>query len=690
MWVRTRGRTLQRPNASGLCNEGFLQRAEGRKGVVLRCYERLGYRHFRLADTGRKHSLCHSKAAKLNTTRGIRHFDILRFVFAKHQNLLGSSRANSNACVSIVVATHIFFLSCVSYDFPTVDEVAHLAAGVSHWEFERFDLYQVNPPLIRSIVTFPAWCAGAELDWSLYTATIGTRSEFTIGQHNLHERKLGLVNEYFYPRILASVFSIIGIVYFFHFARPIGNLAALLACFGWCVSSELLAHAMKIGPDVGALFFGLLAAGTAHKYLQVASIELAGWAGVTLGLAMLSKLTWLTAAVVLPATVATCLICMRASFPKKSAKRRFADLFVFWGAALVTLNSGYLFEESFNSLRDFRFCSQMLGGEGCNAYIHGNRFKHSWLEKIPVPVPRNYLLGIDYLKYEVEEKKWSFLLGEWKYGSWPYYYVLTTLFKTPEMMLLAALIGLGVLVMGVQRKLVKPEVVSMFLFLGVPSGFCFVSVSLQGGFNHHHRYVLMVYPFIFALAAYVASPVGVKLLRVRLPFLGPEKRSIAIPLAITLAALSAVSSLRVHPHYTSYFNTLSGGPENGWRLLGFSNIDWGQDILEVDKWLKENPDKQPLVMDLDYFGMNGDLFDVPTSNPPQLPSDASILEVQQSITETQWWIISVKKLYNRPGHDGIQYLQQLEPVDRIAYAYHVYRIDPLPVAKSELSQGASP
>jgi hypothetical protein len=34
-------------------------------------------------------------------------------------------------------------------------------------------------------------------------------------------------------------------------------------------------------------------------------------------------------------------------------------------------------------------------------------------------------------------------------------------------------------------------------------------------------------------------------------------------LALTLAVFSAASSLRVHPYYTSYFNTLSGGPENG-------------------------------------------------------------------------------------------------------------------------------
>jgi hypothetical protein len=293
-------------------------------------------------------------------------------------------------------------------------------------------------------------------------------------------------------------------------------------------------------------------------------------------------------------------------------------------------------------------------------------------------VPQNFLLGIDYLKYEVEAKRWSFLMGEWKLGSWPHYYVMTTLYKTPEPTLLAALIGLGVLVVGIRRRMVEPQVISMFLFLIIPAAVCFASVSLQGGFNHHHRYVLMIYPPMFALAAYIASPVGVQLLRFRLPCLGPNKRSIAIPLAVTLAVLSAASSLRVHPYYTSYFNTLSGGPENGWRLLGFSNIDWGQDILEVDEWLKEHPNRRPLVMDLDYFGINGELFEVPTTLPPKYPSGTTIDEVRRSITETQWWIISVKRLYNYPGHDGVEYLQQLEPVDKIAYAYHVYRLDPLP------------
>lgn len=561
---------------------------------------------------------------------------------------------------------------------PSVDEIAHLPAGVFHWKFARFGMYRVNPPLVRVFTCFSV-VDRSNFEWNLYHDYVGTRPEFTIGRLRLRQAKLGLAEDYFMPRVLASVFLLIGLVALVTWIpKSVGCNYVVLVCAFWAFSPNILAHTPTICPDVGAVAVGVLMSWTFWKYLHGPDYEAAMWSGLALGFALLTKLTWLTAVMTLPLTGAFCVWILRGYLPARTIRQRTGDLLVFWCVALFTLNAGYLFEDTFKPLKEYEFCSEMLGGEGCNARVHGNRFADSWLASIPVPVPRNYLLGIDYLKYEVEEKRWSFLMGEWKFGSWPYYYVLTTLYKTPEPTLLAALVGLGVLIVGVRRKMVEPKVITMFLFLGIPAGVCFASVSLQGGFNHHHRYVLMIYPFIFALAAYVASPVAVKLLRLRLPFLGPKKRSIAIPLAVTLVTLSAMSALRVHPYYTSYFNTLSGGPENGWRLLGFSNIDWGQDLLEVDKWLKAHPDRRPLVMDIDYFGMNGDLFDVPTSNPPQLPKGASIDEVRESITETQWWIISVKKLYNYPDHDGLEYLQQLEPVDKIAYAYHVYRIDPKP------------
>jgi hypothetical protein len=144
--------------------------------------------------------------------------------------------------------------------------------------------------------------------------------------------------------------------------------------------------------------------------------------------------------------------------------RRICDLLLFWGVAVTTLSAGYLFESALRPLGKYEFCSEALGGQGCNALNHGNRFNGTWVASIPVPLPRNYLLGIDHLRMEVEQGKWSFLNGEWKYGSWPHYYIMTTLYKTPEPTLLAALIGVGVLITGIRRRMVKPEVISMFMW----------------------------------------------------------------------------------------------------------------------------------------------------------------------------------------------------------------------------------
>ena len=49
-------------------------------------------------------------------------------------------------------------------------------------------------------------------------------------------------------------------------------------------------------------------------------------------------------------------------------------------------------------------------------------------------------------------------------------------------------------------------------------------------------------------------------------------------IAIAAVALQATTSARIAPHYLSYFNRFGGGPDNGYRYLGDSNIDWGQDL----------------------------------------------------------------------------------------------------------------
>ena len=49
---------------------------------------------------------------------------------------------------------------------PTHLEPAFLAAGISHWQFGRFELYRVNPPLVRMGAALSVLAMGCETDWS--------------------------------------------------------------------------------------------------------------------------------------------------------------------------------------------------------------------------------------------------------------------------------------------------------------------------------------------------------------------------------------------------------------------------------------------------------------------------------------------------------------------------------------------
>ncbi len=102
-----------------------------------------------------------------------------------------------------------------------------------------------------------------------------------------------------------------------------------------------------------------------------------------------------------------------------------------------------------------------------------------------------------------------------------------------------------------------------------------------------NRHLLPIYPCIFIIcgSAYL-------LLRSRLPL---------VILTAFLIAWFALESYKVRPHYLAYFNQLAGGPENGYKHLSDSSLDWGQDLKELRKWVDGNNQKNEDVY-LSYFG----------------------------------------------------------------------------------------
>ena len=46
-----------------------------------------------------------------------------------------------------------------------------------------------------------------------------------------------------------------------------------------------------------------------------------------------------------------------------------------------------------------------------------------------------------------------------------------------------------------------------------------------------------------------------------------------------------LSTLAIAPYHLAFFNLLAGGPENGYRYLVDSNLDWGQNLWDLRAWM---------------------------------------------------------------------------------------------------------
>lgn len=517
----------------------------------------------------------------------------------------------------------------------TWDEPPHLAAGLSHWRYGQFDLYCVNPPLVRLIATAPLLFADVEEDWHDFYVGPSVRAEFIIGKHLLAangERSFWLLTM---ARWALIPFSLLGGVICYRWASELyGSAAGLLATVLWCFCPNVLGHGQLITPDVAATSLGLTAFYVYWHWLKKPTWSLAIAAGIVLGLAELTKTVWIILFLLWPLIW---LLWQRGRVSRRSIAQMAAIVFI----ALYVLNVGYLFDGSFTKLAEFRFVSEPLSPGKAMGETWGNRFADHWLGSVPVPLPYSYVVGIDLQRRDFDGGLWSFLRGEWKKGDgWWYYYLYAMAIKLP----LGTLLTLAMSLVFARRYAGswRDE-----LFVLAPAAVILIFVSSQTGFNHHLRYVLPAFPFLFISAAKLAKALAIN---------GYMK----YPLSACVA-WAAISSLAIYPHSLSYFNEIVGGPRNGHNHLGNSNADWGQDLLYLRQWYNEHPEARPLTIATDIPYLKPNTIGLESAEPPREPTAG-------------WHILSVNQIHRRTGE--YLYFLHAEPVDRIGYTMNVYHFTP--------------
>jgi 4-amino-4-deoxy-L-arabinose transferase-like glycosyltransferase len=552
--------------------------------------------------------------------------------------------------VSIVVFVHVFLLLRLSAcHSPVSDELGHFAAGLSHWTFQRFDMYAVNPPGARLVATLPTYCLGFNEDWSNYSTKVEHRSEFSSGISIVKQNPETFSRLFMYARWTYVPISLLGAFVCFRWAKVLfGVNAGYIALILWCVSPTVLAYGATITPDLPAAVFGVVACYLFRSWIWKLSWSSAIFFGFVLGLCELTKFTWLILYFIVP--ILSFLHWMPYFGRKVSWKLITGQLSVAFAVSLYVINLGYGFDRTLKPLRTFDFYSSGLGGAPAAAdNTTGNRFRGTWLGKVPVPLPANMLIGIDYQKDEFERGYWSYLRGEHKHGGWWYYYLYAMLIKAPIGTILLCCVALFSLVRWASRRQWFLELLTLMVPPVAIIGF----VSSHTGFNHHLRYVLPAFPFLFVFASCATTVTwrGLAFLRF---------------MPNILITSSIVSTLFAFPHLMSYFNESIGGPRNGWKHLDFSNIDWGQDIYLLKNWADDHPESLPLhVSTKNYVPL--EVYKIEGTQQASYVVDGN-----RKYYPAGWYAMGIHMMLTHESPDAA--FLKLKPADSIGYSMYVYHL----------------
>ena len=642
------------------------------------------------------------------------------------------SRIAVGAAVVLLLSTHLALaVSSLLQENPTIDEVAHLPAGVSYWQKGTFRLYHHNPPLAKLVAALPVVLARPNMTGLYESKGWQDESQAWFGQRfallNL-TRYLELFDR---ARLVMPLFTVIGgLVVFAWSARLYGPVAGLLSLALWCACPNILAHGRLVTGDAAATALGVGATYLFWRYQHRPTWARAALAGLALGLSQLTKFSSVLLYGLWPALAIARFVLERRGIGRLPGLPRALGQ----GAAMVALSVlvidlGYAFEGVGTPIGRLEFASRsltrpappgMTRPDSLNRILaeawarRVNRFRGTTLGSLPSPLPRHYLLGFDEQKLETEgiPRHWFdstaprddsvvggysvYLNGTLQRTGWWYYYLATLAYKVPEgTWVLVVLSGVVLVASKRSRAPWADEVALLAVPVAVLGAMSFLTDICLG-----LRYVLPLFPYIFiATGKVVPWASGLRGL----------KRMLASALVGGSLLATFVATATIHPDYLAYFNWSSGGPDRGAEHLIDSNIDWGQDLVKLSRWLKAHHPGRKVGLacfgqiNPSLFKLRGEGFDwflplaLPGTVEPMFSPEGvrrigpaprltpGLYAVSASIVHGLPWrfydSISLEApevawmpSWNAREDDAFGYFRELTPVARVGHSIYVYEV----------------
>lgn len=542
---------------------------------------------------------------------------------------------------------------------PTMDEPFHLVRGVAYWRVGDLRLQYEHPPLSHALsglflalepdIPSPADLKG----WD-------RASPIDVARHLLQEPGWPIGRALFLGRWPIVALGLVLSALVGRWAGELfGRWAGLAALFLCTFDPNILAHSSLITTDMAVTCLTCAACYVFSCWLDRPTSTRLLLAGLILGLAWGAKLS---ALILLPVLG---LLLLWHVWRGGAVTAPLWDLLVGFaailGVSILVLWALYRFESGVWPL---------VG---------------AW-----VPMPTHWDSLQRLWQHQTSGQR-AFFIGQLSDAGWWYYFPVLFVIKTPLPVLILLLVAV-VIAWPKKPSFLADKILSRapgdtrsnalfvqkgktrFLIVVFPA--LYFAVSIASKINIGYRHILPVVPFAVmgAAAAFhylLIAPVPGGGTRRSRWYNTPIAHWLLLIGCCLLVLWMALSSLGIHPYYLAYFNELVGGPDQGYRYVVDSNLDWGQDLRRLRAYLDERGIDR---IKLSYFGMArperyGIEYDPLPMPLPSSPSDFSPLNPGPGV-----YAISASNLQLLEDPDVFDWFRRRQPTAKIGYSIFIYDV----------------
>ena len=495
-----------------------------------------------------------------------------------HQ-LVESGRFDGSLPAAIVVAIFavvFILLTTISYTQKSAvwDEPIHIADGYVSLVAQDFRVDPEHPPFLRMWAALPLLGLQPRFTTAVIDATppsLWARSPFQFGGRFLYQDNDAdrLLMRTRFMMVLLGVG--LGVLLFVWAREWLGFWPAVVALTLFTFEPNILAHSSLVTTDIGFTCFMF---GTLYFIWRMSREPAAGnVAGLVVffALAAVSKYSAIVLAPIVVVLLAAAV--WRGRLTAAAAAGTIALITV---AAWLAIWAVYGFRWAPETAGQWVYAFQN------DAFVQqaepGLMRVVAWIDSLHL-LPNAYSQG--FLFGQAKSVRPEFFAGEFGQHGWWSYFPVAIAIKTPIAFLALAAIG-AVVAIARRRGL---DGFGVFCVIAPLTLFLFAAMTST--LNIGVRHVLPIYPLMMLLAGVAAREALT------------ARATLWRGALVAVVAAGVLETARVYPDNLTFFNALAGGPSGGGAYLTDSNLDWGQDLKPLKRWMDAN---QVSHINLAYFG----------------------------------------------------------------------------------------